>query len=690
MNEQLQSIFSVLMGPSEADGPISFLEYSDSTKKPSEEHALIAQALNEAFLHTLSGSKRSEDARNFLERMSGESGWQEIACFYLNGINLVQRELEKVYKGNPHFAERLNALSGWVSNQQNLKDSQKTVEKFWKVFFPEGEGIRGYEESRIEALREKRKVTITDLNPHPLTDPARQILFTSNALLTVPASSTSLEALALSEPIKEKLEQIKDEPQLYWYDHPIPIGVKPESNEVLYGLKGLEKAFKFEKDRGNIPDDIARPVCVLSVSVTHKGLHDIAKTYLKEELLSAGGLKHFDVCLFTEADTDRIIEEILAVAATHYLGEANAKEYLSVFGVDGKYGRHYSFLKAIAAFLGVFVKPELRSTFKIDLDQIFPQKELVNESGASAFEHFKTPLWGAQGLSHDGRSLDLSMIAGGLVNARDIRKSLFTPDVQFPDMRHSQDEYFFFSPLPQALSTQAEMMTRYGSKEHDGLNTCIYRIHVTGGTNGITLESLRRYRPFTPSFIGRAEDQAYILSTLTRPGNKLAYLHESGLFMRHDKISLATEAIQSSAVSKLIGDYVRIILFSAYAGALTEDVSRLKEIIDPFTGCFVSAIPTTVVYLRFGFKAASFYEEGKREDGLEFIKNGVERITDTLNFVEGENSALKKTYERERVGWNLYYDILSVVEEALNKGDKFALGLRRRVEEIIDDCTIRF
>jgi hypothetical protein len=690
MNEQLQSIISVMMGSSEEDGPISFLDCSDNFKRPSQDNIGVAETLNTAFLYALSGSKRSGDAKNFLVRMSGVSGWQEVACFYLNGIELVHRELERACQHQPQFADHLNALSDWVSRRDNLKDHRNTAEKFWKVFFPEGEGIQGHEKSRIKALRAKRHVTITDLNPHPLTDPARQVLFTSNVLLTAPSSSKSIDALTPSEAIKAKLEQIKHEPQLYWYDHPIPMGVEPENNEVLYGLKGLEKTFEFEKDRGNIPDENTRLTCVLSVSVTHKGLHDIAKAYLKEELLSAGGRKHLDVSLFTEADTDRIIEEILTVAAKHYLGQVNAKECLNVFGVDGEYGRHYSFLKAIAAFMGVFVNPELRATFKIDLDQVFPQKELVNESGASAFEHLRTPLWGAQGRSRDGQSLDMGMIAGALVNDRDIRKSLFTPDVRFADFELSQDEYFFFSPLPQALSTEAEMMTRYGSKEHDGKSACIHRIHVTGGTNGITLDSLRRYRPFTPSFIGRAEDQAYILSTLTRPETKLAYLHEAGLFMRHDKKSFAEEAMQSASISKLIGDYVRIILFSAYAGALTDDVSRLKETIDPFTGCFVSAIPTTDVYLRFGFKAASFFKEGKGEEGLEFIKNGAGRITGALNFVEGENSMLKKTYEKEYIGWNLYYDILSAVEDALNKGDEFALGLKRRAESILDDCTICF
>ena len=61
-------------------------------------------------------------------------------------------------------------------------------------------------------------------------------------------------------------------------------------------------------------------------------------------------------------------------------------------------------------------------------------------------------------------------------------------------------------------STVAEMMARYDGAPQDGRARCLERIHVTGGTNGILIDALRRHRPFTPTFIGRAEDQAYLLT----------------------------------------------------------------------------------------------------------------------------------------------------------------------------------
>jgi len=361
---------------------------------------------------------------------------------------------------------------------------------------------------------------------------------------------------------------------------------------------------------------------------------------------------------------------------------------LEMFGVDGEYGRHYSFLKAISAFWNILIDPEIKATFKIDLDQVFPQKELVEQSKASAFEHFKTALWGAHGVDSEGRPIELGMIAGALVNERDIDKGLLIPDVEFPNHTLTPEERIFFSALPQALSTEAEMMTHYCTDGLDGEKTCIQRIHVTGGTNGILVGSLLRHRPFTPSFIGRAEDQAYILSVLSNPGEKLAYVHKDGLVMRHDKAAFAQEAIKAASSGKLVGDYVRILFFSEYARVLSNDISSLKQTVDPFTGCFISMIPTTIVFLRFCLKAGSFFAAGEDDQGVDFVTMGAPRIRNALNFVAGNDSLLRQGYNRERLGWNLYYDVLAEVEEAIRRNDPFALELLRKAEEIIRQCLI--
>jgi len=689
MVDRFQSIIAALIQPQENTSGLLGIDAMGQLDERPGDDAGTARSLNAAFFIALAGAGHTalDRAKELLLRMADSPAWADVAEFYLRGLDLVRQEVAAIGRRDAQFSQSLNALFQWVSSQGALDDADQTMERVWSVFFPEATGIRGREAERVTALRDERLVTITRLCADPISDPARQMLFTSNVLLTVPPTSKGQDELWLSDALKEKLFNGPGGPQLYWYDHPIQIGVEPDRNEILYGLSGLDEAVQYEFARGDLPQDAAL-TCVLSISVTHRSLEGIAKEYLHQQISRSGGLKHLDVYAFTEADSQRIIDELLVPAASHYLQRDDAKRLLGMFGVDGEYGRHYSFLKAIAVFWSVFLNPEIRATFKIDLDQVFPQRELVAQTGASAFEHFTTPLWGAQGVDRNGQPVELGMIAGAAVNESDIGRSLFTPDVPFPRRALAPDERVFFSPLPQALSTEAEMMVRYTDGQLDGRTRCLTRIHALGGLNGILVESLRRHRPFTPSFFGRAEDQAYLLSAWLNPGTRLAYVHKDGLIMRHDKEAFAQEAIRSAYVGRLIGDYVRILYFSAYARALAGDPVKLKNDFGPFTGCFISRIPTTVVYLRFALKAASFFAAGEADEGLEFVTQGSRRITAALQFAQGENSRLGQVYQTERLGWNLYYDTLGAVEEALGNDDRFARALRDKAKRIAQACSV--
>jgi hypothetical protein len=592
----------------------------------------------------------------------------------------VDQEISQACEVDPGFAHRLSKLA----DARNLSDLDETREEIWSLFFPEGVGIFGEWEERVESLRSSRTVRSLQLNSKSIKDPAREILFTSNVLLTLPMISEPEGTANLSDSFKQRLEEVLEEPQLYWYDHPIPVGVRPENNEVLYGLGGLRQALQFESERGNVADS-EKLKCILSVSVTHSGLHEIATEYLRSVIQESRLLDDLEIFVFTEVETVRMIEEILKPAAETFLGRSEVESLFEVLGVDGEYGRHYSFLKAISAFWQVLINREIRATFKIDLDQVFPQEELVAHTGRSAFEHFTTPLWGSSGLDALGRKLDLGMIAGALVNNKDIALSVFTPDVTLPSRNLVSDEHIFFSQLPQALSTEAEMMTRYSPGSVDGVTSCLQRIHVTGGTNGILVDSLRKYRPFTPSFIERAEDQAYIMSTFGQREELLGYVHQDGLIMRHDKEIFAQDAIQLANLGKLIGDYVRILKFSAYAQVIKDGLSVVKERLDPFTGCFISRIPVTVTCLRFGLRASRMFSEGQEGTGQEFIRLGGKRLAKTMEFVGID---LKERLSRERAAWDLYYDILSSLEVALDNGQDVALQIASKARKIVDSCQL--
>ncbi len=86
---------------------------------------------------------------------------------------------------------------------RSLNDAEHR-EKLWSVFFPEAVGIYTQPQQAVNALRQKRIVVITRPHPEPIRDPAAEILFTSNVLLTLPNQTQPLDQLPLSTNLKKK------------------------------------------------------------------------------------------------------------------------------------------------------------------------------------------------------------------------------------------------------------------------------------------------------------------------------------------------------------------------------------------------------------------------------------------------------------------------------------------------------
>lgn len=681
MTTSLEAVVTYLLQHAGVDWPPA-----DSTEGAPSPRDMSGSRLSIAFLHALGSDKdKVLSATAYLRAVIPDKRWGPVASFYFDGIALVTAELDQLKEEDAEALVGLNALAKTLSVEPVRDDRHALDEAFWSAFFPEGAGIRGYEQQRRKELVEQRTIAITTLPTERVTDPGRQLLLTTNALLTVPTAGTAVSSLP--HELAEPLQASADGGQSHWYDHPVPLGVVEEQNEILLGLKALDTAIAFEKSRGVVDSSMVMPL-VMSVSVTHNGLTPLARRYVEDLLTRSGGLQHLDVHIFTEADTQRLIHRTLVPAVRRYLPHEDAN-VLDEIGVGGPYGRHYSFLKSIARWWSVMVDPEIICTFKFDLDQVFPQERLVTQTGQSAMEHFTNPTWGATGLDAQGAPVDLGMMAGSLVNARDVEVSLFTPDVDYPTTGPMLDEMVFWSALPQALSTSAEMDTRYRAGGIDGIQSALERVHVTGGTTAIRVDALGRHRPFTPGFIGRAEDQAYLLSALGQSGCRLACLHNDTLVMRHDAETIARESISAASVGKLIGDYERLILFSAYARATEIDVSDVKRQIDPFTGCFVSRMPLTVTYLRFALRTLRFLAEDGEHESSAFSELGAVRISDAISFVSGSPSKLDCQLDRERRAWELFYDVLDAVEDAVYSGDPYATSLLDQAQELLDDIQIR-
>ena len=656
-----------------------------------------AAQLPHQFLLLLSSSPEDSQALEAQKRLEGllaHPTWGEIASFFQRALQAVRVEVDSVLKQDGNMAERLHRLEEMLraQHENETPESPDLIEAFWGFFCPQAAGVSAHWEERTRDLRTCRTVRDLSLCPDPLERPAKEVLFSSNVLLTVPPKGIPPSELGLREKLVPAVTQALTEDQAFWYDHPVQIGTSPENNEILHGLKGLSNMLVFEKERRRA-QPVDRLEVALSVSVTHPGLHGLARTYIEDEVRKERGIRDLDLYVFTEDDTDRLVDDFLSPSARQFgLEGADPDLFSGIFGVDGPYARHYNFLKAVAALWQVVKNPGTRATFKIDLDQVFPEEQLVDAMGASAFDLLCTPLWGALGKDAQDEEVSLGMIAGALVNEGDIHEGLFTPDVRLPEGPLPPDLWVFASQVPQALSTVAEMMARYGDGALDGKSRCLSRIHVTGGTIGIRIDSLRRHRPFTLSSIGRAEDQAYLMSVLCGPDAPyLRYAHAPGLIMRHDKHAFAGEAIRTAAAGKMVGDYERMLLFSHYARALPWPHEEIRSRLDPFTGCFVLTLPYSTALLCLALKALSLCKgmsEKDRVDPEELLRVGARRLGPLMERLEEEPDWMKRSYETERRAWHAYYDILERVEVEARKQSADALRLIRKAEAIIDETRV--
>jgi hypothetical protein len=411
----------------------------------------VARNINAAFLIRLSGEGHGSygAARQYLDALKASRKWGNVAQFMGDGAELVRGEIEALCRGDVRFKAALKEASAFCT-ARDAPQGGVLFEKMWEIFFPEGVDCLSNQKEKIMRIRAHRQVRITKPNPSPIDNPAREVLFLSNLLVTTPASFDALDRLPHEARMIEKLKQTMEEEQRYWFDHPIQIGVLNENNEALYGLRGLDNALEFEKKRGSI-HRTDKLTCLLSVSVTHEGLHGIVKPYLREVYNSTEPFRNLNIYLFTENDTDRMNREILLPAMEKYTGVSKGDALRLVFGVDGEYGRHYSFLKAMSAFWQVLMDSGVKGSFKLDLDQVFDQEALVRETGSSALEHFKTPLWGAKGEDAAGNPVDLGLMAGALVNAEDVSQKPFHAGRAHPGFHSSGEASLFSAPFPWAF-----------------------------------------------------------------------------------------------------------------------------------------------------------------------------------------------------------------------------------------------
>lgn len=511
---------------------------------------------------------------------------------------------------------------------EGAKIDFEDTSNLWSIFCPTAEASSKDPKAMADTIRERRRLFAISPSICGLTDPSTELLLTTNALVSPPLDPDSP---FVPDGLRREAQRILAMPQSFWYDHPVPLDASMEENEILYGLKHLDEALKLECRMGHLRSG-AKIDLAISISVTHRGMERLAADYVRNLVCTHLKLTHLRVFLFDEIRCKQMIETLCP-------GDDAAS---SVFGVNGAYGRHYSFLKALLLFWQQTVNPNASFTFKIDLDQVFDQTALLSYTGKTALQHLMNPAWGGSARDHAGREVDLGMLAGGLVNECDAETGLFVPDVQRPSSLEIKKAFsssrLFCPQWPQAVSTEAEIMQTEGGFQ---------RIHVTGGTTGITAQALRRWRPFTPSFINRAEDQAYTLSAIEH-NIYLSHLHANGLVMRHDKMAFAGKSIAHAAPGKAIGNIERLILFSRYAALQPLSFEEVQYHCWPFTSCFMHPQAKTLAALIFLIDGSSA--------GGRFVDEGAPRLIKCQEFCETDMEA---RLEWERRGWDNIYEALA-------------------------------
>ncbi len=499
----------------------------------------------------------------------------------------------------------------------------------WHIFCPSAAAASSNPTNMSAEIETRRRLSHITPPSMPMTDPTRELLFTTNALLSPPLDPSSVN---VPSSLRRQAQQFASRPQSFWYDHPVPLDASPAENEILYGLSKLDEALAQEVAMGSLAPG-ARIDLAMSISVTHEGMEDLASRYVSDLIANHLNLRHLRVFLFDESRCRQIVEHLCPTDAAA----------ADVFGVNGAYGRHYSFLKAILLLWNVAVNPQVRFTFKIDLDQVFDQAALLAQTGRSALQLIANPLWGGRAVDHAGRQVDLGMLAGGLVNEADAPHGLYIPDVSRPRTNLIKapltSRRLFCPQWPQAISTEAEILQRDSGYQ---------RIHVTGGTTGITAEALRTWRPFTPGFINRAEDQAYVIAAL-KEDSYLSHLHADGLIMRHDKQAFAGRSIAHASTGKAIGDIERLLLFSRYAELHVSGLAAVRDHLWPFTSCFVHPDAGTLARLIFALDGAA--------RGGRFVAEGAPRLMRCMNFCD---QGMESQLQHEQAGWQAIYGSLSV------------------------------
>ncbi|RKX79732.1 MAG: hypothetical protein DRP87_02155 [Spirochaetes bacterium] len=435
------------------------------------------------------------------------------------------------------------------------------------------------------------------------------------------------------EPGREKPARLHPGKKLADYDHPVPLFEKDEQHELLNCLDELDRDLAFEKEMGVLPED-HRVMVILSISVTHEGLDEIAGKWIKS-LLCCKNYRNIRLIMLTEDSVRRIKEMLLG-------GD------LSVYSVFGKYAVHFNALKYTQLLLGKAYG--IRAGFKLDTDEGIRSRDLYMVSGKTWFQTLCHELWGGTARDWKGREVTLAVNEGEYINQKDIERlgyedAFRKPDVAVPTSFVGEDIFFnkkYAHGKATALYNKFEKLSDH-----------ISHPVVKGGGYGITNDGLRDAVPFAYSQVGRAEDQQFYATGLHFG---IRGIFHPDLRIAHYKGKVAS-AEKRTETSRFLGDMYRLILFTH----LTEFIN-VKEEIDPMPGIFASRLARAQVFFRLLHRSLKLLSEGRRGEALYLLTDGRRELRELRVQIDG--GFVRERWMQERAQWEEFVRRVNSLDES--------------------------
>ncbi len=227
MEDDFQKVIRRLVGVGGAKS-LSGIDARMLSVTPGDDDTARLTRANGACLMSLCGGNEAVTGTTVLEDEATQGS--SLARFLLRLSHWVLAEQRELADRHSGAARRRQQAAAWAERSSTSAWDQDAQNSIWGFLFPEGASCLDDPDRVVSALREKRTVVVDQLNPQPIADPITEMLFTSNILLTLPSDLAAMDDLPFSRALCDQIKTIAEEPQEYWFDHPIPLDIEADAN----------------------------------------------------------------------------------------------------------------------------------------------------------------------------------------------------------------------------------------------------------------------------------------------------------------------------------------------------------------------------------------------------------------------------------------------------------------------------